>query len=187
MPDLLDDIYAKPADPVERPSVTHKKDKNIFQKTWDAVSHPVDEAKAISHAASEELKKIEHGTVNAAKAAGHKVASGVKSVEHKVASGVKSVEHKVASGVKSAEKKVKKTAKKVEKEVVKDAKATWDFTKTNAPKALHAVEGGIEHIAGEAGKVTGGFVGSFVKGNLLTIIALGGALIFILVVVLKVI
>ena len=176
MPDLLDDIYAKPADPVERPSVTHKKDKNIFQKTWDAVSHPVDEAKAISHAASEELKKIEHGTVNAAKAAGHKIASGVKSVEHKV-----------ESGVKSAEKKVKKTAKKVEKEVVKDAKATWDFTKTNAPKALHAVEGGIEHIAGEAGKVTGGFVGSFVKGNLLTIIALGGALIFILVVVLKVI
>lgn len=176
MPDLLDDIYAKPADPVERPSVTHKKDKNIFQKTWDAVSHPVDEAKAISHAASEELKKIERGTVNAAKAAGHKVASGVKSVEHKV-----------ESGVKAAEKKVKKTAKKVEKEVVKDAKATWDFTKTNAPKALHAVEGGIEHIAGEAGKVTGGFVGSFVKGNLLTIIALGGALIFILVVVLKVI
>lgn len=176
MPDLLDDIYAKPADPVERPSVTHKKDKNIFQKTWDVVSHPVDEAKAISHAASEELKKIEHGTVNAAKAAGHKVASGVKSVEHKV-----------ESGVKAAEKKVKKTAKKVEKEVVKDAKATWDFTKTNAPKALHAVEGGIEHIAGEAGKVTGGFVGSFVKGNLLTIIALGGALIFILVVVLKVI
>jgi len=176
MPDLLDDIYAKPADPVERPSVTHKKDKNIFQKTWDAVSHPVDEAKAISHAASEELKKIEHGTVNAAKAAGHKIASGVKSVEHKV-----------ESGVKAAEKKVKKTAKKVEKEVVKDAKATWDFTKTNAPKALHAVEGGIEHIAGEAGKVTGGFVGSFVKGNLLTIIALGGALIFILVVVLKVI
>lgn len=176
MSDLFDSSLAKPPDPVEKPSVVHKKDKNVFQKAWDVVSHPVDDVKAVAHKTSEELKKIEHGTVNAVKSAGHAVGTGVKAVEHKVESGAKAVE-----------KKVKKTAKKVEKEVVKDAKATWNFTKTNAPKALHAVESGVEHIAGEAGKVTGGFVGSFVKGNLLTIIALGGALIFILVVVLKVI